>query len=590
MKYRDKILFGLPVMAAIVVVAFAALLYWQTSRFESAYINDATNNIALQGRLVSSIIAPMLNAGKIDAAIEFCNNFDRNALRLSLIDASGKVAADSAENPAFLDNHLHRTEIEAAFSGIPTSIIRYSESLNQWMLYHAIQLKTTHGNYVLRAAVSTDHASRVITLAKWNMLLALLLGGVSVLALALYIISRVRRPLLALQNAAADIANGKLDAHIIIPPGGMVRDLAIDISAMTEQLQTHLTRAKAERNEKNAILNTMSEAVLLFAASGDVIRYNRAAAALFCLPEHDARFNLARCGIPELLPAAHKTLQQGASFENEFILNRDGATLTLFIKGCILEESETATKRLLLTITDLTNLSRLESFRSDFVANVSHEIKTPLTCIIAAVEALLEEPSSSSEQTVKLLKILKNQCQRLNNLVEDILSLAALERQQLDPQRNFATVELDTMLINAVNLCLEKAKKTGIELAVIENQPASCSGDGQIMEQALLNLINNALKYSRSSKIEVSLSKQDNRAIIEVRDYGIGIAPEHQSRIFERFYRVHRERSRELGGTGLGLAIVKHIAQLHGGTAELANTPGGGCSFRIILPQSMSQP
>lgn len=584
MKYRDKILFGLPLAAAAVVAVFAALLYWQTTRFESAYMADAADNLALQARLVSRIIKPLLDSGKLDDAIEFCNNFARDELRLSLIDASGKVAADSAENPAFLDNHLYRIEVDAAFSGAPTSITRYSESLNQWMLYHAIPLRTQHGDFVLRAAVSTDRASRMIALAKWNMLLALLLGGTLVLLLALYIISSVRRPLLALQHAAADIAGGKIDAHITIPSGGLVRELATDVLAMTEQLRAHLNQATTERNEKNAILNTMSEAVLLFAANGDIIRCNRAAAALFHLTEHETRFNLARCGIPELLPFAHKTLQNGASFEKEFVFKRNGATLTLFIKGRILEEPDAREKRLLLTITDLTSLSRLESFRSDFVANVSHEIKTPLTCILGAVEALQEEPPDGTAQTAKLLDILGNQCQRLNRLVEDILSLAAVERRQLDPRRNFAPVELDSMLINAVNLCRENAASGTVGLDIADNEPARCSGDSQLLEQAVVNLVDNALKYSRSQRVDISLRKHRNQAVIEVRDYGIGIAPEHQPRIFERFYRVHGERSRELGGTGLGLAIVKHIAQLHNGVAELADTPGGGCSFQIILP------
>ena len=581
MKNRDKVLFFLPVSAALIMALAAVLLFWHLSYFENAYLQQAENNITQETRLVSMILTPVLNSGRFDEARKFCDEFDKDTLRLSLIDASGKVRADSSENAALLANHLDRPEIRSAFQGVPATVTRYSESLNQWMIYHAVLLKTGHGNFVLRSSVTTDHVFRVLRMAERNMLFALLLGATLVGFLTVYIILHVRRPLLELQGAVESVTNGELDTAIPVPPRGIVRELASGVSEMAESLREHLSLMTAERNEKEAILNAMTEAVLLFSSNGDVQKFNHAAGKLFGL-QPNSRFNLARSGISELLPLARNSFQTGDSFEKEFTLQKDHGPLTLLIKGNIIRQN--GTRFLLLTITDLTNLRKLESFRSDFIANVSHEIKTPLTCIVGAVETIREEPDLKKEQFDKLIAMLFDQTNRLNMLVQDILSLSALERKQLDPKKEFSRVKLESMLSNAISLCSERAVQNGISLSVKKQESLEVEGDCQLLEQAVVNLVNNAIKYSGSKTIDLSLYREGESAVIEVRDYGIGIAPEHQGRIFERFYRVHKERSRSLGGTGLGLAIVKHIAQLHGGRAELESIPNAGCSFRLVLP------
>ncbi len=582
MKNRDKILFGLPLLAGLLVILFAALFLQQRRSFARAYMRDAENNIAQEAYLVSLILKPLLEAGKIEEARKFCNDFQKDTLRLSLIRADGLVEADSSEDPGFLGNHLDRIEVQGALTGIPTTSKRYSESLNQWMIYHALKLSTGQGNFVIRAAVTADQATRILRLAGNHMLLAMLLGGAMVFLLTFYIHRRVRRPLQSLQNSVAEIASGNLETRIDIPASGVVRELAGGVSHMAEQLKLQLEEVTSGRNAIEAILNAMSEAVLLFAENGDAVKYNQTGARLFKLKESGAKFNLARSDIPELLSLANRAFQNGEAFEKEFTLQRSRSVQTLFIKGRIIVQE--GKRFLLLTITDLTNQRKLESFRSDFIANVSHELKTPLTCIIGATETIREESNLTPEQKSKLIEMLFEQSNRLNLLVQDILSLAALEKKQLAPERDFAPLSLAAMLTEALQLCSEKAAERGISLKLTEQAPLQIAGDCQLLEQAVSNLINNAILYSNSPAIDVALTREQDSAVITVRDYGIGIAPEHQERIFERFYRVHKERSRQLGGTGLGLAIVKHVAQLHHGHAELQSTPGKGCAFRIILP------
>ena len=232
----------------------------------------------------------------------------------------------------------------------------------------------------------------------------------------------------------------------------------------------------------------------------------------------------------------------------------------------------------------LSEMKKIESFRSDFIANVSHEVKTPLTCIIGAVETIQEERDLPREQYERLLNILKEQSGRLDALVKDILSLAALEN---DPERQrleFLPVDLQEILKSNVQMHRQEAERHGIEIKFNDSEPISVLGDAQLLKQALANLVDNAIKYSGSPDIELSLSRKDDFALISVTDHGCGIPEGNQKRIFERFYRVHKERSRALGGTGLGLAIVKHIAQLHGGRAVLNSESGKGCCFQIWLP------
>ena len=236
----------------------------------------------------------------------------------------------------------------------------------------------------------------------------------------------------------------------------------------------------------------------------------------------------------------------------------------------------------------LFEMKKLESFRSDFIANVSHELKTPLTCIVGAVETIQEDRNLPEEQYDLLLKMLGEQSGRLDALIKDILSLAALENDPERQRREFLPVDLQDLLKICAQSLRQEAAQHGQTIRIVHTEPLSVSGDVQLLEQALSNLISNAIKYSGSPDIELSLSREQNSIVISVTDHGCGIPAENQPRIFERFYRVHKERSRALGGTGLGLAIVKHIAQLHGGKAELDSESGKGCCFKIVLPENNS--
>lgn len=583
MKKRDCILFAFPIAGAVFTIAFAVFLFKQTVFFSKAYTDEAEDNIAQYVRLASAVVTPLLNAGEINAAAGFCEKQTESAFRLTLIDPSGAVVADSSGERTRLGNHADRAEVASALAGRESGAVRYSASLGRGMIYYALPVSVNGGIYVLRGAMSTERVGRIIDFAEINVILSLLFGAFAVSVLSLYIIKRVRRPLAALQKSVEAVAGGDLSHRIDIPRGDIVHELAIGVSEMTEQLKSRLAEVTAERNERVILFNTMSEGVLLFAADGSLVRANRAGGAIFSVPEGGKPYNLSRCRINGLSEAVRVTFKTGESFEREFSLEGSGfeRPRSLLIRGGILEED--SQRRVLLTVTELTGLRRLESFRSDFVADVSHEIKTPLTCILGAAEAL-EEDELPEEQRKRLLEILRKQSKRLNGLVRDILSLAALEKGEYNVKGAFVPMDLGSVAVNAVNSCLSFAQSKGIMLSISESEELEVYGDPQLLEQALVNLIENALRYSEAANVDVLVKKSGTSAVMEVSDNGIGIPLNHQKRIFERFYRVDKSRSRELGGTGLGLAIVKHTALLHGGTAEVESESGKGARFRIKIP------
>lgn len=234
------------------------------------------------------------------------------------------------------------------------------------------------------------------------------------------------------------------------------------------------------------------------------------------------------------------------------------------------------------------HMRQMEKFRRDFVSDVTHEIRTPLTGIMGAVEMLRDHADGlSAKERADLMDVIGTQSGRLNRLALDILSLSRIESRKDSGKLDFAPGNLDAMMENVHAAFLPSAKLKNIELRLVRNDSTVLSCDIALIEQAVANLVENALRYSNSKSIEMSLSSMPSKAIIAVTDHGVGIPPEHRKRIFERFYQV--DRSRAKGGTGLGLAIVKHIANLHNGEAAIADTPGGGATFTLTLPSDVNE-
>jgi two-component system, OmpR family, phosphate regulon sensor histidine kinase PhoR len=371
------------------------------------------------------------------------------------------------------------------------------------------------------------------------------------------------------------------------PDSEEIGALAEAFNSMAEQLQDRIRTIENQRNEQEAVLASMVESVLAIDRDEVVIGINKATAELLGVEPAMAEGRTLQEVVrnPDLIALAKGVLGGGGPVEGEIVLRREGER-HLQVHATGLQGLEGQRLGALLVLNDVTRIRRLESLRRDFVANVSHELRTPITSIKGFVETLQSDPPGDPDVARRFLTIVNRQADRLQAIIDDLLSLSRLEQEggSLELARDAALIR--PLLQEAVDI--STARATGDvpavriecvdDLEVVVNAP--------LLEQALVNLLENALKYSgNATEIVVAAHAEPDLVVVSVRDDGRGIAPMHLPRIFERFYRVDKARSRNMGGTGLGLAIVKHIAQAHGGEASVSSTLGEGTTFTITLPR-----
>lgn len=585
MNERDKMLFGFPLIVAGLFVLMGVLLLQQITNFESGYRDTIKNELYTQTQMVLYSVRNLLQNRNFEQLKEYCQNYKPNPTRITLIDANGAVIAESQSEPEHLDNHADRPEIRHALEGKEEYNERYSASERCWMLYHTLPIQVDSERYVLRVSVGTSHFSAIIQSAYNSIVIAMLFGITLLGVIIIYILERVRRPLKQLQECSALISEGNYDVRIPIPNRGPLRGLAVNIRTMTDQLRERIHLLTQERNERDQILDTMSEPLLILDSPQNVFQWNAAAAKLFEISSDQKNYNLSSTACPDLLNYIQSAFTTEDTFPSrEITYETTKEEHILFCNGTRFINNNIPC--VLLCITDITNIRKLESFRRDFVANVSHEIKTPITCIMSAIENLEMNDGKNVDMTHKCLDIIKLHTHRLNALVQDILSLAAIEQRRNHRKETFSTFTITTPIYDAIHICSANAEAQHLQIHVEPCDPIEITGDQQLIEQALINLITNAIKYSQGTEIFISCVAKERTLELCVRDNGIGIAPIHHERIFERFYRVHQERNRASGGTGLGLAIVKHIAQLHGGNVALQSEVNQGCTFTLTLARN----
>ena len=572
MKHRDLIFLAVPLSVLVLVAVAIGLLVHQFRAFERAYVQDARETLVQDTRFVAQVISPDLAAGRLPAIQETFAFFRGKPLRFTLVAPDGKVAADSDADAGALSNHADRPEIRDVASD-DDFVTRYSVTMNAWLLYHAMSLE---GGWVLRASLPAEAVGAAISQARLAVLLALCAGLALALALALYLFLRVRPHFNALQASAVAVARGRLDTPIGVPADGPLRELAKAVAVMARQLRNRIDELRRERDDFDTLFNTLREPLLLVAPNGDILRSNRAAAKLFGEAVARPGFRIERTACPDLIAYVRAAFDEPTLHGREIPFD-DGGTPRALLAHAVRMEREGALCVLILL--------RLESFRSDFVANVSHEIKTPLAAILSTVETLTDIPLDDAGRR-RCLDILARQARRLNDLVQDILSLAAIERRQTSGARDFHDLRLDSLAADALALVQDDAERAGVRLQADPDPlpPVTVRGDAHLLEQTLVNLLSNALRHSGSPTVTLGLRVEGRHALLSVADHGCGIAAEHLPRLFERFYRVHADRSRENGGTGLGLAIVKHVALLHHGSVDVQSTPGQGSVFTLRLP------
>ncbi|HUO86639.1 MAG TPA: ATP-binding protein [Thermoanaerobaculia bacterium] len=524
------------------------------------------------------------------------------SLRITAIAADGRVLADSDRTAAEvgrMDNHAGRPEVAAALASGHGTAVRRSGTTQRRYVYAARAFPDAAGDvYVLRLAQPLDELAlvrRQLVEAVAASLVATLLAAA---LFSLWLDRRLLRPLARLIDGAVALAAGRRHDRLPVPEQQDLAELATAVNRLTDRLEAQMGAVTAERDHLQAILASMSEGVLVVDGEGRVMLANPEFRRLFALGRGElaGRRPLELVRQPELADLVAEALAGEEARREEVEVETDEGRRTLSLAGAALsarrrepspshdDRGDDPGRGAVIVARDTSELVRLARMRSDFVANVSHELKTPLTAIRGYSETLRDGALDEAATARRFLDRILDQSRRLELLLDDLLTLSRLESPEAPVERQ--PIDLRRLLERAVETVASHARQREVELRLeIGDDLPTLTGDPHALERLLLNLLDNAVKYNRpGGSVLVGLAAVGSEIEITVADTGIGIPSAALDRIFERFYRVDKGRSRDEGGTGLGLAIVKHVAQSHGGRVEVTSRPGEGSTFRVSLP------
>ncbi|EHB8399322.1 cell wall metabolism sensor histidine kinase WalK [Listeria monocytogenes] len=508
--------------------------------------------------------------------------------RITVIDSKGDVVADTKKDPEKLDNHMNRPEVtDILKKGESVGIsIRESDSLGYSMLYIAVPVKhqgKTDG--VLRISISLESVDAAVAKLWGNLALIFGIALVIIAAISVFIARKITRPVREIIEVSTDLANHKYDSRIHGKISGELQDLSISVNTLAESLETQMFEIKQNEQRLNAIVQNLVSGVMLINVDKQVIMTNRTMYQILGETEITGKpfYEVIKSfALSQLIEATFetKTIQQKEIilyFPREMILDASVSP--------ILGENGEITGIILL-LHDITQIRHLENVRSEFVTNVSHELKTPVTALKGFAETLLDGAMYDEVLLKKFLTIIKEESDRLHRLIMDILALSRIEQNPV--AENVELVDVDEVIEQSARTIFEMATEKNIRVTIPEKTSASVmiETDRDKLQQIVINLLSNAINYTPvDGKVEVKLIEQEAEVIIEVTDNGIGIPAKDIDRVFERFYRVDKARSRHSGGTGLGLSIVKHLVENCGGRIEVESQEEVGSTFRVTLPK-----
>ncbi|MBN1517422.1 HAMP domain-containing protein [Candidatus Sumerlaeota bacterium] len=507
--------------------------------------------------------------------------------RFTIIRADGVVIADSNENPAEMDNHADRSELhEAQAKGLGTAI-RFSNTLRMNMMYLALPVQN-EGRLLgyIRTALPLSAIDQRLNHIRSAVVLGAGLSALLALLLGLLVTRHFVQPLASMTTVAESMSCGDYDKRLPVSRKDEIGELARAFNRMAESCRERTDTIVADRNKLSAILSGMTEGVVAVNQDERVVHLNQAAAALLgatpkeCLNEPIWQVTRMR----EVSEILGDTLRDKTDAQRSLRIATSSSDRLIEMHASPLHDGQGKVVGAVAVLHDVSELHRLETVRREFVANASHELKTPITAIRGLVETLIDDKELEPEQRDRFLEKIKDQSLRLSSIVTDLLTLSRLESD--GNQSAKATFDLRDVVIASVKDFMLISEERGIALETqLPDVPLETMGDEEALCQVVSNLLDNALKYTpENGRVWARLERRDDYGVIEVQDTGIGIEPKDRNRIFERFYRVDKARSRELGGTGLGLSIVKHIALSHGGHVTVDSDPGMGSVFRVFIP------
>lgn len=575
---------------AIVILFSVMIVGLMVQRqIEQASLRDISNNLTSQAYILQQSFADAGHQSQPQIQRQIVQIGQRIDTRITLLSKVGEVIADSEFSPAQMDNHRYRPEVIAAHKNNIGQSRRYSKTLKKPMLYVAVAVATNSDKELgyIRTALSTERIDEEINYLRRVIIIAASLTGLIALFIGYWLAMSFARPLKQMTLIAKNYAHGRYQLRIPSHRRDEIGDLARSLNQMADVSAQRFDIIKTERDQLSTILKSMNEGVITVTNHGLITHVNAAACRMLrtsserclghSLKDIDASNHLER--------AFAKCQQDEVSVERQIQLSGYAFARHYRLHVTLLKQSNDAGA--ILVLQDVTDVQRIDKMRADFVANASHELKTPITAIRGFAETLLEDDQIEAAMQQRFMSKIHGQSIRLSDLVSDLLALSRLENndEAFNTQVNLQQV---VQRVCANLQAVAQNQHVNLELSTQQDAqqgPILVLGDDQALGQMATNLIDNAIKYTpEGGKISVSLELQGDVAVFSVSDNGLGIDVADQDRIFERFYRVDKARSKSLGGTGLGLAIVKHIAQSHKGHIQLQSQLNQGSTFMVRIP------
>ncbi|MEZ5964994.1 MAG: ATP-binding protein [Planctomycetota bacterium] len=506
----------------------------------------------------------------------------------TVVGADGWVVADSERDPTGLENHAQRPEVVAARAAGAEERDRLSLVDALGVTYVAKAVRAADGTVlgVVRTSRSTRSLDNGISANRRQLAYAALVAVAAAGLLAWWLARGVARPVAHLQSIADAMARGEDRARAALVSDDEFGALSRALNSMADRLGERVEEMRRERAKMSAIVGSMVEGVVAVDGHEHVLHLNAAASDMLAVADADVvgRPLIEVMRIVDICDMVTAVLGNGEKTSRELTIHKGADPRIVQLEAAPLRDRDGIVNGAVVVLHDVTDLRRLEAMRRDFVANVSHELKTPLTAIKGMVDTMVDDTTMPADVRVRFLGKIQRQCDRLASLVTDLLVLARIESSKASEE--LLPLDLRDPVRESAHQLAPAAHEKHLRLElVLPDAPVMVNGEQESLRQVVDNLLGNAIRYTpEHGSVTVTLAARGHDAFLAVRDTGIGIEAQHLDRIFERFYRVDKARSRELGGTGLGLAIVKHVALSHGGTVTVQSRPGSGSAFNVRIP------
>jgi len=558
-----RLLLGSFVVVSLLVLAIGVVA---GGRLRARLVEEKVDELARDARVVAAQWTLASDADALAQRLGAAFGY-----RVTLIDESGVVLGDSDFDPPArrrLPNHHDRPEVAQARATGAGTARRRSASAGDDELYVALR----HPRGYVRVSMSTARLDDIVAGAERDVYTSGLVALAGALILSALFARSITGPVSELRDVARAIAAGEVRPLPARAAPGEVGELAEALRRMSAQLSARLSALAADEQLVTAILESLEEGVLALDGSGQVVRINAAARALLGVSAATPFSAQLVPQEPELRVAVDRALHGQLS---------DAVEVPLATRTIAVASRPLATGGGVLTLVDLTHTRRLEAVRRDFVANVSHELKTPLTAVSGFAETLMDDDVAPADRR-RFIETIRANASRMQRIVDDLLDLSRIEGGRWRPRA--AIVDLAGMVGEVMSGFAAEAARKGIALETRLSPDATrVSADPTAVRQVLANLVENAVRYTPAGTVTLTVLRDGEWVRVRVGDTGVGIAAEHLTRVFERFYRVDAARSRDAGGTGLGLAIVKHLVEAHGGEVRAVSQPGEGTTMEVTF-------